>query len=49
MNYFILIFTITDTKPCSWKNAPRLLFLPLIRIITTKNTLTNSRLLEKER
>ena len=46
--YFILIFTITDTKPCLWKNALRPLFLLFIRILTTKNTLMNSKLMEKE-
>ena len=46
LNY--LIFTITDTKPCLWKNALRPLFLLFIRIITTKNTLMNSKLMEKK-
>ena len=46
--YFILIFTITDTKPCLWKNALRPLFLLFIRIITTTNTLRNSKLMEKK-
>ena len=47
--YFILIFTITDTKPCLWKNALRPLFLLFVRILTTKNTLMNLKLMEKER
>lgn len=48
--YFILIFAITETKPCSWKKiALRPLFLSFIRIIATNNTLMNSRLKGKER